>query len=712
MTPPSQPHQTATMPGPTGRPAGADAAHFLADVRADVPRWVGVLVVQAVAALESAEQRHAIAGDRSHTLPALKLLQSRSRALADAMVRAVQRSLDTPAVVSGDSPAPGTGTGNAPGRLALTLMDEAQIDEDIEIGRLVQSIDAGSELERLQLAALCSGLQGLDFVDPQCLPLQPLVCARALREGVAGLAADADTRALLLRHLGEVAGREMRTVYAAQLDGLERRGVQAAPFRLNLTAEPGRPGPAAGPRDDEAAHAPSTAPSPPRPSPALHRGVQPVSGAASPLHSLQRLVEHARADIQHSGDAADALTLRLPGDPLPTARDEPPLDHAIATQLMDQLFRHMEEQTVPLGPGRSLLARLRRPGQVLAEGDPRLWQNLDHPWWRLLDQIIALDATAPGHTTTPAKPDPVHAALAEAVARLAQSPSANRRNWQVAWEPVKAALERAVAERRQALEPQAGNLQHQAEAQEMEIAMRNQVVQQLRSTPVSAGLRPFLLGPWTQVLTHAALQHGTQGTPTSRLALVLDDLIHATQQPGQRVSSAQRTVLLRQVREGLATLGLPPERLETEITDLRALLRNPPPVEQETWEEAVDTLPTPWVLDLHAALPTVPLEMPDATPARTGADDLARHAAWFSTLEPGAHCRLFLMGRWMTVQLDWVGETRKLFLFTNRHGGRTHSLTRRMLEKLREAGLAATIEDGFLVAQAMDSLVDTRLSAH
>ena len=66
----------------------------------------------------------------------------------------------------------------------------------------------------------------------------------------------------------------------------------------------------------------------------------------------------------------------------------------------------------------------------------------------------------------------------------------------------------------------------------------------------------------------------------------------------------------------------------------------------------------------------------------------------------------------MNAQLSWVSDSHNLFLFTSRHGGRTHSLTRRMLGKLRNAGLATTIEDGALLAQAMQQLVETDFASH
>jgi hypothetical protein len=114
-------------------------------------------------------------------------------------------------------------------------------------------------------------------------------------------------------------------------------------------------------------------------------------------------------------------------------------------------------------------------------------------------------------------------------------------------------------------------------------------------------------------------------------------------------------------------------------------------------------------LGLHEALPTVPIEMfpADGQPA-AGASPVA---AWLDGLQPGQVCRLYLLDRWMNAQLVWCSESRSMFVFNSRHGGRTHSLTRRSLDKLRAAGLATTIERGQFVAQALRELAGRGASA-
>jgi hypothetical protein len=130
-------------------------------------------------------------------------------------------------------------------------------------------------------------------------------------------------------------------------------------------------------------------------------------------------------------------------------------------------------------------------------------------------------------------------------------------------------------------------------------------------------------------------------------------------------------------------------------------------VEDEPGEAAAEPMDGNAAAALQASLPTVPILL-----AGTGFDstlEAASHRPWLDELQPGANCRLFLLGRWMTAQLGWVSATHSLYVFTSRQGGRTHSLTRRMLARLRNAGLATSIEAGFLLAQAMDTLAESDL---
>lgn len=659
--------------------------------QAGVPEWVRAMVDDTAAELASSNQRNAVAGDRQYTGGALALLQGKREALITQLVLAMQQQLKPGAAAA----AAREGAANN-GKRQLTLIDEAQIDEDIEIARIVQAIESEADWELRQLRALASGLYGLPAIDESVAPLGPLACASGLRTAVAGLGVDGGTRILLLRVLGPALGRAVKDQYGELSRRLLGWGIDPAPYKVRQVATGRRESaaPAATlPSDDAATSHTSSA--------------------------LRQLVESARqklaaddppAAAAESGGGDSPLSLRLFNDPLPTERARAALDPSTAVLLMERLFAQIAQHLGGSEATQRLLENLQAPARTLAAQETQLWSQPDHPWWKLLDRLLTVgsvhdDGDGEGAVT---------AALGLVVERMRQAPALDRDTCQTAVDEVQLVASRRMGERNSELGAQLDEMGHQVDREALEDTLRNQIVQQLRSTPVSLALRQFLVGPWTHVLAEATARRGSQSPALAHYALLVDDLIRATATPSQPVSSAQQRVLLRQVALALEEAGLPPTRAEAELADLKTLLRNPPPAQAEPEPDEpvlprhpVDDVTTAAMIDLQAGLPTVPIGM--------GADSTLEAAThqrdWLDALEPGACCRLFLQGRWINAQLSWVSDSHNLFLFNSRHGGRTHSLTRRMLGKLRNAGLATTIEDGALLAQAMQQLAETDFAA-
>ena len=661
--------------GTTHPSTGHDGASFLRAVRQGLEAWVRASVDRAAEELASSAQRLAVAGGREHTSPVLGVLRNDRDDLVHRITQALRVRMGSTVG------APQTGAAAAAtGGLTLSLIGEAQIDEEIETARTVQLIESEADAELQELNALCSSLRRLGHVDPKAAPLHPLVCAQALREALAELPVEAGTRLLLLRALGSAVGLQMRGVYQQQADLLSSWGVKPAAFRIKQTP---------------AARLPLDATRPGE----LSSPDEPAAAAQSMERLVQWARETAHADLDASAPATESggLNLRLLNDPSPAGLHHNALPRPAAEQLMQRLFNQLGAQGDVSPTARQLVQGLEWAGRQLVKEDPALWSKPEHPWWTLIDRLLAVGAVHEdlGEQDQGA----LHASLNQVVSRIQQAPQLDMKACQQAADEVQAVASRLLEGDASALLDQVTDMQRHADREETETELRNQLVQQLRATPVCSELRRFLVGPWTQVMAAITQQHGQDSGELAAAALVVDDLIRATAQPGQRVSSAQRAVLLRQVGEGLERAGLPPTRVQAEVVDLKAVLRDPPPPQDnhEEWVEAIEPVPAGQVLDLHAGLPTVPLAMGAEAQATDPGD-------WVASLDAGAYCRLFLQGRWVTAQLRWVSPSRNLFLFNSRHGGRAHSLTRRMLQKLRNAGLATNIQDGFLLAQAMDTL--------
>jgi len=586
----------------------------------------------------------------------------------------------------------------------LALISELQIDTEIETARIVQLIESGCEAELVDLAGLCSGLLRRPVVDAAVVPLRPSACAFALREGINRVTQDAALRPALLRVLGWAIGEQMRDVYAAQVEWLRRQGVR--PTAFSFRAAPGDDG--------------QTGPSSPLLALETAQGVPGGQVPRPPAQSMRELVHWARQVrpesppdpevLQDNEPAVSDAELRLFGVPIRfgsgrVSGDEP-LPRAASEQLMGQLFGELRRQAEASPAMGGLLKRVELVAQRVAMVEPALWSDPEHPWWQLLDRLLAIGALR--DDLRPADQQVLLQALGGWVQQMEAEPRIDGEAGLAAAEELRALAARLLENAAEPPPDEVDAIQRLADREELEATFRGQIVQTLRSTPTSGVMKRFLVGPWVLTLVALAQQHGPDSAEVAAAALVVDDLIRATAQPGQRVSKAQRHVLLRQVRDGLRSAALPAPRIDAELAELADILRKPPPHPEnppELWEEEpITPFPVPFTLDLHAGLPTVPLALQHddgADPAQPRASS----SQWAAALQPGARCRLFLQGQWMTTRLHWVGPGQRLFMFQSRHGGRSHSLTQRMLQKLRDAGLATNIEDSQLRAVAMDSLV-------
>lgn len=681
------------LPPNSIRPQARGTGEYRSRALAEVPAWMQSLLRAVVEDVASSYLPLVAAEDREPGHRALHQMQEASPALVARLRAALE-----------PTPAEGAAAAAAKARpeptlRELSLVDDGQIDADIEVAGLAQAIEASAEVELIQLTALCSGLAGAATVDVRHVPLRPLLVAKALRGGVTAWALPPAMHRFVMKSLRAALGPTMRAVYADDVGWLESRQVAPTTYHSGdhaMSDVPARPG------RTRAAAAPRTL------------ALVPTGAAADEggpaTSALQRLVRTAqtrmRADAAPAAappsSAGRAAPLRLLDEPATLAGTAAPLTPEAGSDLMARLLAQMQAAPDLAPSARTLLAALDAPARALAAQDPGLWQQPGHPWWQLLDRVAVLGAV---HDEHDAGQEAAARHLATSVLSMLSAPTLDRQACQAASDEVLATATRLCEARSTALDVRGAELQRlesAIDAEEVERQMRDQIVQQLRSTPAAPELRQFLVGPWTRVLAQASLRHGTDGAELDRLALVVDDLLAATAQAGRAVSKAQRTVLLRQVHEGLRSADFGDERIEAIGADLAALLRHPPAPREEPFEEPAETIPVGHVVDLHGGLPTVPLAM-DAVAAHADA------SAWLETLAPGSTCRLFLLGRWMTAQASWVGASRNLFLFSSRHGGRTHSLTRRMLLRLREAGLATVIESGLLVAQAMDTLTHSDL---
>jgi hypothetical protein len=427
------------------------------------------------------------------------------------------------------------------------------------------------------------------------------------------------------------------------------------------------------------------------------RPAAPGGGLPSLAATLARLVVQAHAA---RGPGRTETADPLPPDALPPAGRAavPALEPGVSAPLMERLVAAAEAALAEAPGAAAGLAGLRAPARLLAAREPLLWTAPAHPWWRLLDRLLVVagvhDDGEPAGAVLPA--------VALALQRLQEAGPLDAASCQQAAETLERIAARRLQERRQRIAPLARALQAQADLQELQLALRDQILVQLRSTPTSAPLRRFLVGPWSLAMAHAARSHGLNAPELDALALQVDALIRATKRPGRPVALALRVALLEVTRGALARAEFPAASAEAELARLDAVLRDPPPSEDapppSAAETRVDTMDLPaatrmsTLIDLDSAL------------------EVAGHARWLDTLQPGDAVRLFLHDRWTNAQLVWVSTVHHLFVFDGRRGDGTHALSRRLLARLRTAGLALPLDEGTLLALAVQPLLTTDLA--
>jgi hypothetical protein len=114
----------------------------------------------------------------------------------------------------------------------FSLVDNAQVEEDIESSRLLLQVAPAVEQVLAELNGLMSSAQGLGNVSPELNPVRPEVYTQALRTLMAGAPVAPAISALWIKHLAEPLGRELKRVYERLVNLLELAQVRAANYRV------------------------------------------------------------------------------------------------------------------------------------------------------------------------------------------------------------------------------------------------------------------------------------------------------------------------------------------------------------------------------------------------------------------------------------------------------------------------------------------------
>jgi hypothetical protein len=253
----------------------------------------------------------------------------------------------------------------------------------------------------------------------------------------------------------------------------------------------------------------------------------------------------------------------------------------------------------------------------------------------------------------------------------------------------------------------------------------------------------FVLGPWAQVMAQARLVKPAPGEPVVDYAALVEDLFWSVR-PDQTRNNLPALVrlipvLLGGLRQGLRQIDFPQDATQQFLDELMVLhekcmdstgtgvsrLRRPAAQTSLSRPGSLTDPDSPWLApeearnsgfmddlggpsgtesptDFAATEPmSLPMElMAEAPPV--AASSLA------DQLQVGAWVELFAADAWVQAQLTWASPQGTLFLFTGLHGS-THSMTRRLLDRLCQEKLLRLTAPANVVDQALNAVAEVAM---
>ena len=640
---------------------------------------------------------------------------------------------------------------------SLELMGEEQLQEGVEVVRTQQAVVQAVEAELTDLNGLVCAVQGLPTVQAERNPLRPEVYVRALRTVTMQSPIPSSVRTRWMQHLGEALGPELAIVYRELSKMLLQQGVAPA----GSVAVPAREITAPAAAQTAAGQASTLL--------TVRELRRLLSGQFEP--SANSFAAHFEREFE-SGDRTDAPPDFSPTVPaaFETLQEMKQVDRVL-TQLKQraaapaalptgmaavrELMRH--EAT---GPGQALGlevvtlmvdniagdARLLSPVQQavrdlepallrLVLDDPRFFSDKGHPARRLLEQMTQRSLAWPS-VNSPGF-DAFFEPLQQAVDALLATRMAGGDPFEFALTTLEEAWgEQSNRERRHRQKAVRALLQ--AEQRNL---LAGKVSRQLRARPDVVGaareLGRFVTGPWSQVIAQARLADPAGAPDPGGYTSMLSDLLWSAQPElagGNPLRLARiAPLLLEKIRQGLASIDYPSAETRRFVDMLvvlqqRALVpvaaRQTPMTseELESWfAPASDDVSSPWLapgeaqesgfMETHQGADPRPLYQSTDPGATQAAPDWLDAVPMLGDdgLQPGAWIEMQIGGQWSRLQLTWASPHGTLFMFSDA-AGKSHSMTRRLLDQLVAAQGLHLISDQAVVAGALDAVAQAAVS--
>ncbi len=728
---------------------------FVQDELALAPALVQKVVAGTLQLLGQNRDPSIAAHERAAYGDIVKALQRDGALYAQTFVESLRRRVADELLDTGSAPESTLGTD--PGE--LQLMDESRVDVDIELSRAMQLIDSTAEWELRELQTYTSTLTGQRHVSSESNPFRPLVYASALWDAACAVLTGHAQRTVLLRTSAGVAAGLLKNAWATAATRLEDGGVQPGAYRtvvLPSGASFGRyPGKAetelarTGTLGTLLARMPQATAASPGAETMREAGRVVGAGGGRPAGETiaSRGVRTDGSQRRHSAELEqallrlDELLRHLPAETSLTGRSTPhvqpqrleahrtalvasavePIDRQVI-ELVTRLFESLLADSQLPTAFRPVIARMQIAALRVVLAEPSALDDDNHPIWRLIDRI---GETSNGYSRAE---DPRLVAFqhfAAAVAEeMAGSPNPDSTLFRRGLNRLDVFLSEQLQAALRAAQKDIAHLQLAERREILEQHLSQRLADQMVSVRTTPGIRRFVTGTWARVIAEDMLRHGEQSEQTLGDLKTVDDLLWSLKIPDHPQSRHRLLnllpTLLQRLRVGMELVALPIVEQQQVLDDLMTVhteaLRpgsrqgagalTPEEIVQRMRDEVVGEAHPPRafsdsVIDL-SSMDTVPAEhMPSGSDGDPDVDPARR----VESLRAGDRQRIFLHGRWTRVQLLWRSDRGLFFLWSGDSPTRTHSITRRALERLASAELVQPVESKSLIRRATERLL-------
>jgi Protein of unknown function (DUF1631) len=394
-----------------------------------------------------------------------------------------------------------------------------------------------------------------------------------------------------------------------------------------------------------------------------------------------------------------------------------------STGLLERLYEQILADPQLAAPVKAQLARLQVAVARLSREDSSLLRRSDHPTWRLLNAVSAYCAGLPEQGD--GRLQQFLQFLEGETRSVVDSPAPSAAQFEQLLRQVDGFIS---AQARVRSAPSAAALaQLQREQQRGSIQRTLQQQLQALAAPLAKPAQRFLAGPWTELLTQAMVTQGSDAPLLTQVEALADSLRPRRDRADAATLRNGLPQLVQQIEQGMEAAGWPEARRKALLLELmqlhsqvlRGALRPEPRPRPEPSPEAEaepdeaqvsrfveerdSEYASIWAsADVNRAeLPTQPLPLHEAAVQ----SQQGQVQDWLDQLPIGGWFHLFVGGGWITAQLVWVGDGRRLFLFVGQQADERHTLTEGALAQLYLNGLAMYLEQEGLLERAVSTLM-------